>query len=262
MKFLASASSEADRRATRRSKPPPGSSRARGSESLSMLREVGHPRSSSHSQFLRLALGVHAELVSLVKAFVDATAGFIGASRHHATPESSNADCIKTRSSRLVQVGVDDAGEVESSSSARRGGQVIALDVNIARERGLLGSSSRVQTRTPVANDQTKRYLGTRYYWLQLSQLLRGSSGARPTSPACSARTSRAPAAPAGTAARAATSLGAGRCRETPRARARSGKRGARSRVGNRDSGGAGGARARACACCARLGVEPSRSEP
>ena len=68
MKFLASASSEADRRATRRSKPPPGSSRARGSESLSMLREVGHPRSSSHAQFLRLALGVHAELVSLVRA--------------------------------------------------------------------------------------------------------------------------------------------------------------------------------------------------
>ena len=123
-----------------------------------MLREVGHPRSSSHSQFLRLALGVHAELVSLVKAFVDATAGFIGASRHHATPESNNADCIKTRSSRLVQVGVDDAGEVESSSSARRGGQVIALDVNIARERGLLGSSTRIQTRTPVAKDQAKRY--------------------------------------------------------------------------------------------------------
>ena len=118
-----------------------------------MLREVGHPRSASHSQFLRLALGVDAKLVSLVKAFVDATAGFIGASRHHATPESSNADCIKTRSSRLVQVGVDDAGEAE----------VIALGVNIARERGLLGSSSRVQTRTPVANDQDTRYFADRY---------------------------------------------------------------------------------------------------
>ena len=68
LKFLASASSEADRRTMRRSKPPRGSSRARGSESLSMLREVGHPRSSSHAQFLRLALGVHAELVSLVRA--------------------------------------------------------------------------------------------------------------------------------------------------------------------------------------------------
>ena len=123
-----------------------------------MLREVGHPRSSSHSQFLRLALGVDAELVSLVKAFVDATAGFIGASRHHATPESNNADCIKTRSSRLVQVGVDDAGEVESSSSARRGGQVIALDINIARERGLLGSSTRIQTRTPVAKERIACY--------------------------------------------------------------------------------------------------------
>ena len=158
MIFWASASSEADRRTMRRSKPPPGSSRARGSESLSMLREVGHPRSSSHSQFLRLALGVDAELVSLVKAFVDATAGFIGASRHHATPESSNADCIKTRSSRLVQVGMDDAGEVESSSSARRGGQVMALDVNKSVTRGLLGSSTRIQTRTPVAKDQAKRY--------------------------------------------------------------------------------------------------------
>ena len=157
-------------------------------------------------------------------------------------------------------VGVVDAG-VELSS-ARRGAIVIALDVNKSVTRGLLGSSTRIQTRTPVAKDQAKRYFGTRYYWLQLSQLLRGSSGARPTSPACSARTSRAPAAPAGAAARAATSLGAGRCRETPRARARSGKRGARSRVGNRDSGGAGGARARACACRARLGVEPSRSEP
>ena len=86
--------------------------------------------------------------------FVDATAGFIGASRHHATPESSNADCIKTRSSRLVQVGVDDAGEVESSSSARRGGQVMALDVNKSVTRGLLGSSTRIQTRTPVAKER------------------------------------------------------------------------------------------------------------
>ena len=120
MKFLASASSEADRRATRRSKPPPGSSRARGSESLSMLREVGHPRSSSHAQFLRLALGVHAELVSLVKAFVDATAGFIGASRHHSNVESTIAIASKrirhglcrwgwmtpARSSRAAALGV------------------------------------------------------------------------------------------------------------------------------------------------------------
>ena len=101
---------------------------------------------------------MNAKLVSIVRAFVDATAGFIGASRHHATPESSNADCIKTRSSRLVQVGVDDAGEVESSSSARRGGQVMALDVNKSVTRGLLGSSTRIQTRTPVAKDQAKRY--------------------------------------------------------------------------------------------------------
>ena len=119
-----------------------------------MLREVGHPRSSSHSQFLRLALGVHAELVSLVKAFVDATAGFIGASRHHATYEFNNADCISNAPSRVVQVGVDDAGEVESSSSARRGGPVIALDVNKSVTRGLLGSSTRIQTRTPVAKER------------------------------------------------------------------------------------------------------------
>ena len=211
MKFLASASSEADRRATRRSKPPPGSSRARGSESLSMLREVGHPRSSSHSQFLRLALGVHAELVSLVRAFRRCDRRLHRCLSAPLERRVNHRDCIKTRSSRLVQVGVDDAGEVESSSSARRGGQVMALDVNKSVTRGLLGSSTRIQTRTPVAKDQAKRYFGTRYYWLQLSQLLRGSSGARPTSPACSARTSRAPAAPAGTAARAATSLGTGR---------------------------------------------------
>ena len=123
-----------------------------------MLREVGHPRSSSHSQFLRLALGVHAELVSLVKAFVDATAGFIGASRHRPTFESHRATRISNAPSRVVQVGVDDAGEAESSCSARRGGQVIALDVNKSVTRGLLGSSTRIQTRTPVAKDQAKRY--------------------------------------------------------------------------------------------------------
>ena len=63
---------------------------------------------------------------------------------------------------RVVQVGMDDADEAEPSCSARRGGQEIALDVNMARERGLLGSSTRIQTRTPVAKDQTKRYFGTR----------------------------------------------------------------------------------------------------
>ena len=51
-----------------------------------------------------------------------------------------------------------DAGEVESSSSARRGGQVMALDVNKSVTRGLLGSSTRIQTRTPVAKDQATRY--------------------------------------------------------------------------------------------------------
>ena len=158
MKFLASASSEADRRATRRSKPPPGSSRARGSESLSMLREVGHPRSSSHAQFLRLALGVHAELVSLVRAFRRCDRRLHRCLSAPLERRVNHRDCIKTRSSRLVQVGVDDAGEVESSSSARRGGQVMALDVNKSVTRGLLGSSTRIQTRTPVAKDQAKRY--------------------------------------------------------------------------------------------------------
>ena len=61
----------------------------------------------------------------------------------------------------------------ESSCSARRGAIVIALDVNIARERGLLGSSTRIQTRTPVAKDQKSVFVGDRNYWLQLSELLR-----------------------------------------------------------------------------------------
>ena len=47
---------------------------------------------------------------------------------------------------------------LDSSCSARRGEQVIALDVNIARERGLLGSSTRQIARTPVTNDQNTRY--------------------------------------------------------------------------------------------------------
>ena len=151
---MASASSEADRRATRRSKPPPGSSRARGSESLSMLREVWHPRSSSHSQFLRLALGVHAELVSLVRAFRRCDRRLHRCLSAPLERRVNHRDCIKTRSSRLVQVGVDDAGEVESSSSARRGGQVITPDVNKSVTRGLLGSSTRIQTRTPVAKER------------------------------------------------------------------------------------------------------------
>ena len=78
-----------------------------------MLREVGHPRSSSHSQFLRLALGVHAELVSLVKAFVDATAGFIGASRHHSNAESTIAIGSKCVRNGLFRCIWNDAGEVE-----------------------------------------------------------------------------------------------------------------------------------------------------
>ena len=49
---------------------------------------------------------------------------------------------------------MDDAGEVESSSSARRGGQVMALDVNKSVTRGLLGSSTHIQTRTPVAKER------------------------------------------------------------------------------------------------------------
>ena len=46
----------------------------------------------------------------------------------------------------------------QSPDSARRGGQVTALDVNKSVTRGLLGSSTRIQTRTPVAKDQAKRY--------------------------------------------------------------------------------------------------------
>ena len=49
----------------------------------------------------------------------------------------------------------------------------MTLDVNIARERGLLGSSSRVQTRTPVAKERIACDFVDRYYWLQLSELLR-----------------------------------------------------------------------------------------
>ena len=58
-----------------------------------------------------------------------------------------------------MQVGLDDAGEAEPErAAARLTGQVIAPDVNLARERGLLGSSTGVQTRKPVAKDQAKRY--------------------------------------------------------------------------------------------------------
>ena len=46
----------------------------------------------------------------------------------------------------------------QSPDSARRGGQVTALDVTKSVTRGLLGSSTRIQTRTPVAKDQAKRY--------------------------------------------------------------------------------------------------------
>ena len=105
-----------------------------------------------------LALDVHAELVSLVRAFRRCDRRLHRCLSAPLERRVNHRDCIKTRSSRLVQVGVDDAGEVESSSSARRGGQVMALDVNKSVTRGLLGSSTRIQTRTPVAKDQAKRY--------------------------------------------------------------------------------------------------------
>ena len=106
LKFWASASSEADRRTMRRSKPPRGSSRARGSESLSMLREVGHPRSSSHVQFLRLALGVHAKLVSLVRAFrrCDRRLHRCLSAPLERRVNHRDSSCIKTRSLRLVLI--------------------------------------------------------------------------------------------------------------------------------------------------------------
>ena len=180
-------------------------------------------RSASHAQFLGWRSTFTPNLFLSSELFVDATAGFIGASRHRPTFESHRATRISNAPSRVVQVGVNDAGEVESSSSARRGGQVMALDVNKSVTRGLLGSSTRIQTRTPVAKDQAKRYFGDRYYWLQLSELLRGSSGARPTSPACSARTSRAPAACTCRGRCAAATCGVGgddnhRARARPRA--------------------------------------------
>ena len=49
----------------------------------------------------------------------------------------------------------------------------MTLDVKIARERGLLGSSSRVQTRTPVAKERIACDFVDRNYWLHLSELLR-----------------------------------------------------------------------------------------
>ena len=67
--------------------------------------------------------------------------------------------CGADRQFFAVQVGLDDAGEAEPErAAARLTGQVIAPDVNLARERGLSGSSTGVQTRKPVAKDQAKRY--------------------------------------------------------------------------------------------------------